>query len=66
MQTHQGPINTAYLQRCESIQIGFAIFSAKCITIPNYAPEGQTIIEEFQLEVLRHVYDAVLRKRPDL
>ena len=32
----------------------------------EYAPEGQTINKEYYLEVLRHLRDAVRRKRPDM
>ena len=32
----------------------------------EYAPQGQNINKEYHLEVLRHLRDAVRRKRPDL
>jgi hypothetical protein len=32
----------------------------------SYAPEGQTINKEYYVEVIRHLRDAVWRKRPNL
>jgi hypothetical protein len=32
----------------------------------SYASEGQTINQEYYVEVIRHLHDAVRRKRPDL
>jgi hypothetical protein len=32
----------------------------------SYAPEGQSINKEYYLKVIRHLHDAVWRKRPDL
>jgi histone-lysine N-methyltransferase SETMAR len=41
-------------------------FDYRGIVHHSYAPEGQTINEEYYLEVIRHLLDAVRRKRPDL
>jgi hypothetical protein len=41
-------------------------FDYRGIVHHSYAPEGQTINEEYCLEVIRHLRNAVRRKRPDL
>jgi hypothetical protein len=41
-------------------------FDYRGIVHHTYAPEGQTINKEYYLEVIRHLGDAVWRKRPDL
>jgi hypothetical protein len=41
-------------------------FDYRGIVHYNYAPEGQTINKKYYLEVIRHLHDAVQRKRPDL
>jgi hypothetical protein len=41
-------------------------FDYRGIVHHSYAPEGQTINKEYHLEVIRHLCDAVWRKRPDL
>ena len=41
-------------------------FDLKGILHHEYAPEGQTVNKEYYLQVLRHLRDAVRRKRPEL
>jgi hypothetical protein len=41
-------------------------FDYRGIVHHSYAPEGQTINKEYYLEVIRHLHDAVHRKRLDL
>jgi hypothetical protein len=43
-----------------------AFFDYRRIAHHSYAPEGQTINEEYYLEVIRHLRDAVRCKRPNL
>jgi hypothetical protein len=43
-----------------------AFFDYRGIVHHNYAPEGQTVNKEYYLEVIRHLRDAVWRKRLDL
>jgi hypothetical protein len=40
-------------------------FDYRVIVHHSYTPEGQTINKEYYLEVIRHLHDAVRRKRPD-
>ena len=42
-----------------------AFFDSEGIVHHEYAPDGQTIKKEIYLEVLRHLHESVLRKRPD-
>jgi hypothetical protein len=41
-------------------------FDYRRIVHHSYAPEGQTINKKYYLKVIRHLRDAVWRKRPDL
>jgi transposase len=49
------------------VKVLLTVFFNYCgIVHHSYAPEGQTIDKEYYLEVIRHLCDAVRRKRPDL
>jgi transposase len=41
-------------------------FDVRGVVHHEYAPQGQTITKEYYQGVLRRLYDAVQRKRPDL
>jgi len=41
-------------------------FDSRGVMHHEYAPQGQNINKEYYLEVLRHLHDAVRRKRQDL
>jgi hypothetical protein len=59
----QGPKNTTGVEQSQ----GAAVFiDYRGIVHHSYAPEGQTINKEYYLEVIRHLCDAVRRKRPNL
>ena len=42
------------------------VFDSRGIVHHEYAPEGQIINKEYYLEILRHLRDAVRRKRPNM
>ena len=64
IQNHQGPKKA---QVCSNVKVMLTrFFDSHSIVHHKYAPEGQTINKEYYLEVLRHLHDAVQRKRPDM
>jgi hypothetical protein len=55
-------------QRVRSkVKVLLTVFFDYCgIVHHSYGPDGHTINKEHYLEVIRHLHDAVRRKRPDL
>jgi hypothetical protein len=51
---------------CGASQGAAVFFDYHGIVHHSYAPEGQIINKEYYLEVIRHLRDAVRRKKPDL
>jgi transposase len=64
---HSSPPRPKKAQRVQSkVKVQTVYFDYRRIVHHSYAPEGQTINKEYYLEVIRHLRDAVQRKRPDL
>ena len=57
--------SSASSQQCES-DADLCFFNSCGIVHHEYAPEGQTISKEYNLQVLRRLREAVRRKQPNM